>query len=184
MWENVLLSDETKVELVGHNSKRYVWQKTTLHITKGTPKEHHSHSEAWCWQHHALGCISSAGTGDLFKVEGIMNSVKYQSILVQNLQASARKLKRKRNFIFQHDNNPKHTSKLTKEWLHQKMTEVLEWPSQSPDLNLTENLWGDLKRAVHRRCPRNLTDLEHFCKEERANIAKSRCAMLFDTQKD
>ncbi len=127
------------------------------------------------------GYISSAETGDLFKVDGIMISSKYQSILVHNLQASDRKLKMKKNFIFQHDNNPKHTSKLTKEWLHQKMTEVLEWPSQSPDLNLTENLWGDLKRAVHRRCPRNLTDLEHFCEEERADIVKSRCAMLIDS---
>ncbi len=68
--------------------------------------------------------------------------------------------------IFQHDNNPKHTSKSTKEGLHQKKTEVLEWPSQSPDLNPIENLWDDLKRAVHRRCHRNLTDLERFGKEE------------------
>uniref|UniRef100_A0A8C5GAF3 SLIT-ROBO Rho GTPase-activating protein 3 n=1 Tax=Gouania willdenowi TaxID=441366 RepID=A0A8C5GAF3_GOUWI len=80
----------------------------------------------------------------------------------------------KRNFIFQHDKDPKHTATSTKKWLYQNKTEALEWPSQSPDVNLIEHLWGDLKRAVHRRCPRNLSDLERFCKEE-ANIASSRC---------
>uniref|UniRef100_A0AAR2L4R7 Tc1-like transposase DDE domain-containing protein n=1 Tax=Pygocentrus nattereri TaxID=42514 RepID=A0AAR2L4R7_PYGNA len=88
------------------------------------------------------------------------------------------KLKMKRNFIFQHDNDPKHTSKSTKECLHRNKIKTLEWPSQSPDLNPIEHLWGDLKRAVHRRCPRNLSDLEGFCKEEWANIATSRCATL------
>uniref|UniRef100_A0AAY5KKE2 Tc1-like transposase DDE domain-containing protein n=1 Tax=Esox lucius TaxID=8010 RepID=A0AAY5KKE2_ESOLU len=110
------------------------------------------------------GCFSSAGTQALVRVEGIMNSSKYQAVLAQNFQASVRKMKRK--FTFQHDNNPKHTSKSTKAWiLHQKKIHVLELPSQKPDLNPIEHLWGDLKRAVH-RCPRNLTDLERFCKED------------------
>uniref|UniRef100_A0AAY5JWH2 Tc1-like transposase DDE domain-containing protein n=1 Tax=Esox lucius TaxID=8010 RepID=A0AAY5JWH2_ESOLU len=108
-----------------------------------------------------------------------MNSPKDQAILAQNLQAPVRKLKMK--FTFQHDNDPKHRSKSTKAWLHQKKINILVWPSQSPDLNPTEHLWVDLKRAVHRRCPRNLTDLESFCKEEWANIATSRCAMLIDS---
>lgn len=104
-----------------------------------------------------------------------MNSSKYQSVLAQNLQASATKLKMKRSFIFQHDHDPKHTSKPTKERLHLKEMKVLEAPNQRPDLNVMEHLWADLQRAVHRRCT-NLTDLERFGKEEWANIATSRCA--------
>lgn len=43
---------------------------------------------------------------------------------------------------------------------------ILEWLSQSPDLNLIENLWKDLKKAVNRRSPHNLLELEHFSKEQ------------------
>lgn len=53
------------------------------------------------------------------------------------------------------------------------------WNGQ--DLNLIENLWGDMKRAVHRRWPCNLADLDHFSKEEWANIGKSRCGMLINS---
>lgn len=37
-----------------------------------SPEKHHVHSEAWLLECHALGCFSSAGTGALVKVEGIM----------------------------------------------------------------------------------------------------------------
>uniref|UniRef100_A0AAY4ASL0 Tc1-like transposase DDE domain-containing protein n=1 Tax=Denticeps clupeoides TaxID=299321 RepID=A0AAY4ASL0_9TELE len=55
---------------------------------------------------------------------------------------------------------------------------VLEWPGQRPNLNPIENLWHDLKTAVHERCPCNLTERELCCKEEWAKLAKDKCAKL------
>jgi len=105
-----------------------------------------------------------------------MNAAMY--ILDDNLLQSALDLGLKRRFIFQQDNDPKHTAKITKEWLRDNSVNVLEWPSQSPDLNPIEDLWRDLKMAVHRRSPSNLMELERFCKEEWEKLPKNRCAKL------
>uniref|UniRef100_A0AAZ3SD85 Tc1-like transposase DDE domain-containing protein n=1 Tax=Oncorhynchus tshawytscha TaxID=74940 RepID=A0AAZ3SD85_ONCTS len=53
--------------------------------------------------------------------------------------------------------------------------------SQSPDLNPIENLWKELKTAVYKCSPSNLTELELFCKEEWEKISVSRCAKLIET---
>ncbi len=66
--------------------------------------------------------------------------------------------------LFQHDNDPKHTAKAIKEWLKKKHIKVLEWPSQSPDLNPIEHLWRELKVRVAKCQPWNLNDLERICK--------------------
>ena len=54
----------------------------------------------------------------------------------------------------------------------------LEWPSQSPDLSIIENLWVDLKRAVHARWPKNIAELKAFCSEEWEKILNTTIEML------
>ena len=91
-----------------------------------------------------------------------MDGAKYREILEGNLYQSSRDLRLGRRFTFQQGNNPKHTAKATLKWFKGKHLNVLEWPSQSPDLNPIENLWCDLKIAVHQRNPSNLKELEQF----------------------
>ena len=57
------------------------------------------------------GCMSAAGVGELYFTEGNMNSNMYCEILQQSMIPSLQKLGRRA--VFQHDNDSKHTSKMT-----------------------------------------------------------------------
>ncbi len=46
----------------------------------------------------------------------------------------------------QQDNNPKHTSHSTKEWIKKNKVNVLEWLNQSRDFNPIKMLWKDLSK--------------------------------------
>ena len=118
--------------------------------------------------HHPEHTISSsAGTAKLVRIDGKIEGAKYRAISEENLMQSAKDLRLGRRCIFQHDNDPKHTARVTMEWFRSKHVYVLQWPSQSSDLNPIENLWQDLRKLLS---PSNLTEFKIFCQEEWTNI--------------
>ena len=181
LWSTTLWSDETKLELFGHMDAEYVWRKEgEAYKAKNTvPTVKHGGGNIMLW-----GCFSSSGTGNLVKVQGIMKKEDYISILEKNVKESAERLQLINNWKFQQDNDPKHTAKIVKKWFRENNVDVLEWPSQSPDLNPIENLWRELKSRVMARKPTNLTQLEAFAKEEWAKIPQTTCRKLVDTYKN
>ena len=72
------------------------------------------------------------------------------------------------------------TSKVVEKWLKDNQVKVLEWASQSLDLNPIENLWAELKKCVRARRPTNLIQLHQLCQEEWAKIHPIYCGKLVE----
>lgn len=116
--------------------------------------------------------FSHAGVGELVKIEGILKK-EHHSILQRYTIPSGINLIGP-GFIFQQDNDPKHTAKLCASYLERKKEagelDLMEWPPQSPDLNPIELLWEELDRRVRNLKPTSLPDLWKCLKEAWDNI--------------
>ena len=110
-----------------------------------------------------------------------MDRFYYHDILEQHLLPSTKKIKFVKEFVFMHDNDPKHTSGLIKDWLKEKKIQTLPWASFSPDLNPIEHLWDELERRVKKHQPKNAQQLKDLLQDEWKNIEHSVLEKLVDS---
>ena len=79
----------------------------------------------------------------------------------------------KKDSIFMQDGALCHRSRSTLDFLDSRHICLLsDWPSQSPDLNILENLWSVLKSRVQKRLPRTSEELWAFTKKEWIGISQ------------
>ncbi len=82
------------------------------------------------------GAMSSAGVGPLCFLKTNVTAPVYQEILEHFMLPSADQLFKDADFIFQQDLTSAHTAKSNKSWLNDHGVGVLDWPANSPDLNI------------------------------------------------
>ena len=143
-----------------------------------------SNCEAWWWVNDDLGMHDTFGQGTWYTTEGRMDRRVYKFILeillwstIQTYNVDPSRL------VFQHDNDPKHTSKVVQEWLASQPFQLLQWSKQSPYLNPIEHLWTLLKQRLN-KCtipPRGIQGSWKCVCSMYPNLSEHGCMALYES---
>ena len=184
-WKRVVWSDETKINRLGSDGKKWVWKRpgenrngvVSDKFVEGTMKFGGGSVMIW-------GCMMWEGAGYACKIDGNMDKHLYTSILEDELQASLDQYgKTPKDVIFQQDGDPKHRSGKAMGWLEDHGFDVMVWPPQSPDLNPIKHLWDYLKRRLgeYERSPAGVLELWERVEKEWNEIPASVCQKLIES---
>ena len=178
-WKRVIWSDETKICLHGSDGRRWTWRKPGEMLKPKDVKQTRKFDKSiMVW-----GCLNSTGTGSICQINGTMTSHKYVRILSEHLIPSANRLVGN-NYIFQQDNDSKHTAKNTMEWFKSKNIEVLSCPAHSQDLNPIENVWMYVKSEIRKANCVNIEQLIEKTEEIWKSIPNDYLMKLIDSMPD
>ena len=177
-WSHVIFLHETKIDCMGSDGRCYCYKMPGEELSKRTvqPTVKHGGGSTMVW-----GAMTMQGVGRMCVISGIMDAQKYVKILDQNLLATAcDHWMHHTSFIFQQDGDPKHTSATAQDWFQGNQIDVLEWPSQSPDLNPIKHLWGHLKWRLnsYENHPTSIYELECWIEKEWNSIDPEVCQKL------
>ena len=145
-WEKYIFTDECQV-VINKQGKVKIWRTKD---EKGRPHlvvpEEQRQVQLMIW-----GCVTKSGVGTLGRISGYINSSKYIRIIDEKIWGVILKEFPDGNFTFVHDNAPVHVSAETSKWFDDNGLKASDWPPQSPDLNIIENVWRYLKLELAKK---------------------------------
>jgi len=139
-WNKVVFSDETTIQMFCNTIRAWSREKKPIQPMAKHP-----------FKAHVWAAINIKGKIGIHIFTENLDRHLYRKILNNHLYDNADNVLGHR-WVFQQDNDPKHTSHDVQSDLKIRLPRrVLSWPSYSPDLNPIENVWAVLKKNVEKR---------------------------------
>ena len=138
-FDNVIFTDECSIHMENHGKLSFhrKWEPPKL---KGRPKHP--------FKVHVWAGISKRGSTKIIMFTGNMDAHFYVTeILAKGLLPFITETF-PNGHRFQQDNDPKHTSRLAREYMENSGIIWWQTPPESPDLNPIEMLWHELKHFL------------------------------------
>lgn len=123
---------------------------------------------------HVWAGISKQGATGICIFQGTLVKELFVDILDKTLLPFIKDIIPQHRFM--QDNDPKHTSGYTKDWIEEKEINWWKTPPESPDLNPIENLWHELKEYIRRVVkPKSKEELVEGIKEFWRTVDVQKC---------
>ena len=157
-WRKVIYSDECAVSKDSDPRKLRVFRRQNKQ-EKYAPKNIRGKIRDGGISQMIWGCFISNKLDPIVFIDGTVNQYVYMDILREQLPSFLDALRADgfMNIVFQQDNARPHAAKKTQNLLQQLAEQygfsVMDFPPNSPDMNLIEQLWAHLKLELHRRYP-------------------------------
>jgi len=172
-WKKFIYSDECRFQTYSNVSRVVRRPRNSRFCHKYVVKtSKYAGASIMVW-----GAIKGDGTRILVRCPKRLNARAYQEVLESGLPQLYDP-----DCVFVQDNAPCHKSRTTLDYLDMKGVCLLtDWPAQSPDINIIENLWSILKAKVCRTQPKSEGDLWKAIQKEFNDIDPSVIINLYDS---
>ncbi len=180
-WNNILWTDETKINLYQSDGREEYGEGKELLMILSIPPHQWSMvgGSVMAW-----ACMAASGTGSLVFIDDVtadkssrMNSEVFRAIIICSY--SAKCFRTHWTALHSADGQwPKAYCKSNQRVLKGKKWTVMQWPSQSPDLNPIEHAFHLLKTKLKGKCPKNKQELKTVAVEAWQSITRDETQRL------
>ena len=177
-WGSVLFTNESKFNVQNCDGRTRVHRQRGQRFSENCVQKRNRRGDDSV---HVWAGITQFNKTDLVILNGNVNARHYiDNVLRPVALPFLRQNYRRGNFIYQHDNAPAHSARLTVNFLATNRIPVLDWLSLSLDMPPIEHARDELARRIsaRRQPPRNVNKLTNALINEWNNIPQQVMANL------